>query len=204
MQPNEQPQHPIDYLDSISTAPKKPAGKVNDKVFFGVIIAGVLVTILVGVFAFLSTGTSSAEDMSRLSVRLENLQTISDNARKTTISSSLRATNINLSLALTNANRDIAEHLAATGIDDPKKINPAIITEENTDELTEKLEDARLNAIFDRTYAREMSYQLETLLVLIQQTETKVKENSAKEFLSKLHKDLESLQKQFSNFSASS
>lgn len=203
MQPNEQPEHPIDYLDSISTAPKKPAGKVNDKLFFGVIIGGVLITLIVGVLALLSVGTSSKEDMGRLSVRLENLQTISDAARKTTISSSLRATNINLSLALTNANRDIVEPLTANGID-PKKIDSRITTEENTDELKEKLEDARLNAIFDRTYAREMSYQLETLLVLIQQIEGKTKNSAEKEFLSTLRGNLEPLQKQLANFSASS
>lgn len=203
MQPDEQIQHPIDYLDSISTVPRKPAGGMSNKLFFGVILGALLVFVFVGALILLNAGPSSQENLSRLSVRLENLQKISDDAGKKAVSSTLRATNINLALALTNANRDLAEILTANGID-PKKISSTIKDEEKTDELTEKLEDARLNAIFDRTYAREMSYQLETLLVLIKQLETSTQDSAEKEFLMTLRTNLEPLQKQFSEFTAAS
>lgn len=203
MQPDEQIQHPIDYLDSISTVPQKPAGGVSNKLFFGAIIGAVVVIVFVGALVLLNSGPNSKENLSRLSVRLQNLQKISDDARKNTVSSSLRATNINLALALTNANRDLADILAAHDID-PKKISSGIKDEEKTDELTKRLEDARLNAIFDRTYAREMSYELETLLVLIRQLEASTKDSAEKEFLTTLRTNLTPLQKQFSEFTAAS
>lgn len=203
MQPNETPHHPIDYLDSISTVPKKPAGAASDKLFFGVIIGAVVIILAVIGLVIATGGPSTADELSRLSVRLENLQEISDESRTVVVSSSLRATNANLSLALTNANRDIQEPLAANGIN-PEKISSSITEAEDTTELKEKLEDARLNAIYDRTYAREMSYELETLLVLITQLEDKTRNEEQKEFLSTLRSSLEPLQKQFSNFSAAS
>jgi hypothetical protein len=203
MQPDDQIQHPIDYLDSISTVPRKPAGGVSNKLFFGAIISAVLVIIFVGALVLFNSGSDSKENLSRLSVRLENLQKISDDSRKKIVSSGLRATNINLTLALTNGNRDIAEILTANDID-PQKISSSIKDEEKTDELTERLEDARLNAIFDRTYAREMSYELETLIVLIKQLETDTSDDAEKEFLATLRTNLEPLQKQFSDFSLAS
>ncbi len=203
MQPNDPTQHPIDYLDSIAATPKKPASAVNDKLFFGAIIGAVIVIIFVGILAFLNIGSGNTVNLSRLSARLTNLQKISDDSKVKIVSSSLRATNINLALALTNANRDFPEILTAHGID-PKKISSSITDEENTDELAERLEDARLNGIFDRTYAREMSYELETLLVLIGQLEEKAKDDTEEEFLAGLRSNLEPLQKQFSGFSTAS
>lgn len=202
MQPSEQPQHPIDYLDSISTAPKKRPGAVNDKLFFGALIAGAISILLVGSLIFLNGGTSSKEDMARLSTRLQNLQKISDDARETVVSSELRATNINLALTLANANHDIVEPLKTYGLE-PKKIDKKITTEEDPKELTDKLEDARLNAIFDRTYAREMTYELGTLLILIEQLQTKVEDSDQQEFLSTLRTNIEPLQKQFDTFGSS-
>lgn len=199
MQPSQQPQHSIDYLDSISTAPKKPAGAMNDKLFFGAIIGGVLLILLAGLFVFFSSGTSSKEDLARLDLRLQNLQKVSDGARNVVISSELRATNINLSLALTNANRDSKAILKAGNISS-EKVSSSITSQESTEQLTEKLEDARLNAIYDRVYAREMTYELSNLLILIEQLQAKVKVSEQKEFLSTLHTNIEPLQKQFDSF----
>lgn len=201
MQPNEQPQHPIDYLDSIATTPRQPAQKVSDKLFFGAIVAGLLLALFVGTFALSRDDGGSKEDLSRLNVRLENLRSISDKSRKNIVSSSLRGTNTNLSFALTNASRDLEEHLTKHDID-PKKISSKITDQEKTKELEETLEDARLNAIFDRTYAREMTYQLETLTVFIKQIEEDTKNTSEKEFLSTTLANLEPLQNQFANFDA--
>lgn len=199
MQPNEQPQHPIDYLNSISTAPK-PSPTGSDKVFFGSIIGAIIVIVAVVVFMMLAGGTSSKNQLSRLSVRLGNLQAISDGARDNLTSSKLRAINTDLSLTLTNANRDIEEPLTNAEVD-AKNISEAITSSEDTTELTDTLEDARLNAVYDRTYAREMSYQLETLIVLIEQIESSASDESTSEFLSATRTNLEPLQEEFASFS---
>jgi molecular chaperone DnaK (HSP70) len=208
MPSSQSTQHPIDYLDSIATVPKGAAKKVNDKLFFGLIIGGVLAALVVGGLALLNGGSSSKDDLIRLSVRFQNLQTVSDKSSKTIVSSSLRATNTNLSLALASANRDSKKALVTLGADskklDPKKLDPKITEQEKTEELDKKLTNARMNATFDRTYAREMTYQLDTLLVLIDKTESKTKDTSVKEFLQTTRRNLKPLQKQFAEFTAES
>lgn len=199
MQPDTPPTHPIDYLDSISSASSGSSKKVNDKVFFGVIIVGVLIAAMVATFALMGGGSNNTSDLERVGVRLNALQTVVNSSSQTTVSSKLRATNTSLSLVLTSANQDANKQLVAAGLD-PKKLNPKIIAEESTGELSTRLEDARLNGVFDRTYAREMSYQLETLLVLIRQAESKAKDDTTKDFLATTHSAVQPFQAQFSSF----
>ena len=198
MQPQEPIQHPIDYLDSIATASKKTGRGSNDILFFAAIGAGIVVVLIVGLIALFGLGTSVSDDFSSLSARLKSLETIADDAKKNTISSRMRGTNTNLALALTNANRDIGTYLTELKIDSKK--TPA----EDNEALTKALEDARLNGIFDRTYAREMTYQLETTLIMIDQLESKTRSSAQKEFLTTTYKNLEPLKEQFSAFNAAS
>lgn len=202
MQPNEQPQFSIDYLDQISSVPRQQKSG-NDKLFFAVIVVALLAALAVGLFAFLNSGSNNTSDMSRLSVRLKNLQAISDSSQKNIVSSNLRGTNTNLSLLLTNINRDIETPLTTLGVD-PTKLDAKIIASEDTTKITERLENARLNATFDRIYTLEMTYQLETLMVLVQQIESNTKSGATKEFLADTYQKIEPIQKQFANFSSAS
>lgn len=201
MQPNEQPQFSIDYLDQIASPPKKPG--LKDNLFPIVVIAGLIIAVLVGLLAVLGAGGDNKNDMMRLALKLQTLQAISDSSQKTIKSSDLRSTNGNLSLFLTNTNREVMPPLQADGID-PAKPNPKIAATENGDDLKAKLEDARLNVVFDRTYAREMSYELETLAALMQQIEKNNKSRSFKEVLATARTQLEPLRKQFAEFTAAS
>lgn len=203
MQPEQQPQHPIDYLDSIATVPKNAGKGPSDRFFFGAIIAAALVALVVGGFVLLAGRGDGQADLSTLSVRLKNLQEIADDNQKNIVSSKLRGTNTNLSLVLANANRDISAELTASGIA-ANKIDAEIVARENTDELEEILEDARLNGIFDRIYSREMAYELETLLILIAQLEEDTKSTSQQEFLTTTYDNLAPLQESFAKFDAAS
>lgn len=202
MQPNEQngqpSQHPIDYLDSISTVPKGTKKGPSDMVFFGAIIGGLLIALIVGIFVFLSSGNDKA-DLSTLSIRLANLQTVADDSQKNAVSSRLRGTNTSLSLTLANANRDIGPLLAEHDVD-PKKIDAKITAAENTDDLNERLEDARLNGIFDRIYAREMAYELETVLILLEQLNSNTKSKEQKEYLATTYDNIRPIQESFAKF----
>lgn len=199
MQPNDQPQFSIDYLEQISSAPKKPGMK--DKLFPIVVIAGLVIVVLVGLFTLLDTGGGNQSDMMRLAARLKTLQTVTDSSQNTIKSNDLRSTNTNLSLFLTNTNRNIVSPLQANGIS-VGKLDPKITASEDGSGLKARLEDARLNAVFDRTYAREMSYQLEALAALMQQVETNTKSQSLKKFLTTARSQLEPLGKQFADFTA--
>lgn len=203
MQPDQQTdptlqQHPIDYLDSISTVPRGAKKGPSNVVFFGAIIGVLLVALLVGAFVLLSSGNDTA-DLSTLSVKLENLQTVADDSQKKTVSVRIRTANTSLSLALANANRDMATLLAENAIE-PEKIDPKIIARQSTEDLDARLEDARLNGIFDRIYAREMAYELETTLILVKQLESETKNEKQKAFLNTTYENIAPLQENFAKF----
>ena len=201
MQPTNEHPFPIDYLEEISTAPKKSKALGSNKLFFGIIGAGLIIALFVGVFAFLNAGPSTTSSVLQLKVRLANLQSIADASQAKIANSKLRAANKSLSLVLANANRDIQPHVAATGVD-PAKIDPKIIAGEDTSKLIQSLENARLNAAFDRTYAREMDYQLNALSALLEQIEKSTKNASLKEFTHNTREQVEPIKKQFSEFNA--
>lgn len=200
MQPENQ--HPIDYLDSIATVPKGGSKAMNDKLFFGVLLGGVVVALIVGALAFFNTGSSVSNDLAQLSAKLQSTQAAVNTSHRNVISSQLRGINTSLSLALTNANRDIAAPLAANGLA-ANQLDPHILASESNEELLRRLDDARLNAVFDRTYAREMSYELQTLIVLLGQVEGKTNDKPLQELLSTTRQNIEPIQKQFADFSAS-
>lgn len=199
VQPNPMPSN---YLDQIATPQQKPG--MGNKLFLGIIGGALLLVIMLVVGMLLAGGGSSrAISTERLALRLQTLQKVAEDSHKNIKSSTLRSIDSNLTAYLVNANRDITEPLKAADID-IKKLDKKLVAEENGEELTASLEDARLNATFDRTYAREMSYQLETTATLMNSLYKTSKSKSLKAFLESSYKDIKSLQKQFSDFSASS
>lgn len=198
MNPDQNP-YPIDYLNQI--APETPKQGMNNKLFFMLIGGGLLIAIIVGILALTSGSSGPTQKMQTLAARMITLQTISSDAQKNIKSNQLRTTNSTLSLFLTNANRDIAEPLSKNGVD-VKKIDKSIQTKEKGEKLTAKLEDARLNATFDRIYASEMNYQLETTAALMKEIYTSTGSKSLKEFLEKTDDNLQPIKKQLADFNA--
>jgi hypothetical protein len=200
MNPDQPPQqqYSIDYLNQI--APQAPKRGVKDQFFFWIIGGGLLLAAIVLIITLSSSGSGPKYDMQVLAARMETLQKITSDTQKNLKSGALRSTNSNLTIFLTNANRDIAAPLAANGID-VKKIDSSITAAEKGEELTQTLEDARLNAVLDRTYAREMTYQLQTIAVLEQSIYDATGSKTLKEYLEKTDADLQPLIKQLSDFS---
>lgn len=198
---NQNQQYPVDYLNQISTSPQK-SGLNNNRFFLllgAILVGGVLIAIILLV---LSSGNGGPrEKMQTLAARLTTLQTIAGDAQKNIKNGQLRTTNSNLTIFLTNTNRDIAEPLAGMNID-PAKLDPSIVAKESGEELSAALEDARLNAVFDRTYAREMSYQLDTVSVLIREIYSATSNEGLKSFLENTDASLQPLREQFSEFNA--
>lgn len=198
MDPNQNP-YPVDYLNQIAPEGKKPG--MSNKLFLGVIGGGILVAVIVGLMLLSGGGSGPTEKMQRLAARLATLQTISDDAERKLKSGQLRNTNSNLKIFLANTNRDIAEPLLKNGAD-VKKIDKKIETAENGEKLKKTLEDARLNAVFDRTYAREMSFQLDTVSALMTELYNSSASKSLKDFLLATDKNLQPLRQQFADFNA--
>jgi hypothetical protein len=201
MNPDQHPnqnQYPIDYLNQISSQPTRPA--MNNKLVFA-LIGGFILLIIIAFIALSSGGSGPAQKMQTLTARLTTLQKISSDAQKNIKNGELRGTNSGLTIYLTNTNRDLVEPFAKSGVD-IKKLDKKIVAKESGEALSKKLEDARLNAVFDRTYSREMNYQLETVAVLMKDIYSSSKSKSLKDFLLKTDQGLQPLKKQLADFNA--
>lgn len=191
------PQYSIDYLNQIAPQQHKTA---PNKLM---VIVGILVILLIVTFAATGLsrmgGTSSDTKLQTLAARLATLQDIAEDARPNIKNNQLRATNSSLNLHLANANRDIAEPLSTNGIN-AKKLDKAIVAREDGSKLASTLEDARLNAIYDRTYAREMGYQLNTTLLLMDDIAQSTNSKSLDGFIGTTKANLEPIEQQLDGF----
>jgi lipopolysaccharide export LptBFGC system permease protein LptF len=190
---------PIDYLNQIAPAPQKPG---LSKQAIAVVVAGILLILglVVGFLLFATNGSSSPKaTMQTLTARLQATQKVADDSQKTIKSSELRGINSTLKVILTNANRDIVSPLTANGIE-IKKLDKTIVAKEEADPITTDLEEARLNATFDDAYAREMSFKLTTILLLMDDIAHKSDSKSMKEFILKTDKDLQPIKQQLEKF----
>jgi len=192
-------QNPGDYLNQIAPqAPKKSVFTFGIKQLLIIGAALVLLVIILSVVVGALTG-GKKEPLERLSARLTATQAIVTAAKPNLKSSELRSLNSNLDLYLTDTNREITAPLLSAGID-IKKLSKNIVASESTADLSTRLEDARLNAVFDRTYAREMAYQLGTLITLMSQTYNSTSNAELKTFLKSAYDNLKPTQESFANF----
>ena len=197
MQPDDH-KYSVDYLNAIAT---KPAAKIlNPFVLWG-LIAGVLLVGVVVIMFVASAGGSPTDSLTRFGARLSSLKTVSMDAQENITSSDLRTLNSSLTLVLTNANRDLQDPLEAEDIslEDEKNSQVEQVTNE-TSQLTKRLEDARLNAVFDRTYAREISFYLKSLRSDMSVLYRSSSSDSLKTILNTTDDNLAPLQTGFANF----
>jgi hypothetical protein len=200
MDPNQpQPNFTPDYLNQIAVQPTKSAPNKKLLIIGGLGLVVVLVIVISLILAVFASHTT--EYMQRLTARLNTTQTITTSAQINIKSSELRSLNSNLQLYLTNTIRDITIQLKNEKID-PASLDKKIVASETATDMINRLEDARLNAVYDRTYAREMAYQLESIIALIDQVESSTGSQSLKSFLDSSRTNLQPTQTTFSDFNA--
>ncbi len=199
MQPN---QTPIDYLNQIAPTPQKR---------LSVKLGGPRLWILVGVAAFVlvviasivanSIAASRRAPLEQLAARLQYTATIVTNAQPNIKSSSLSATNSSLNLNLEQANTSLSKLLVGYSIN-TKQLTGSQAKQEktNADAISAALEDARLNAVFDRTYATQMNYQLSISLSLMQKIYQSSGDKVLKKFLSDTYNNLKLARDAFANY----
>lgn len=207
-QPPQQPQQsgqppvvPLNYLDQIAPqTQKKRLFDSGPKKLIIILAAAFLVVMTLVVIVNVIAG-ANRKPAEQLAARLISTQQIADNAQENLKTTSLRSLNSTLRVYFTNTNRDIAQPFATIDIN-PTKVSGSVASEEAalTSATEERLEDARLNAVFDRTYAREMEYQLATLLALMEQVYSSTGSGTLKEYLEESYDNLEPLHEQFAAF----
>ena len=200
MNPNNYQQNPIDYLDQIAPKSTKNNWLASKKPLLIALIAMIVLFIFISFLAMLSGNTKTNV---RLAARLIDTNTIVKKASKNIGSTKLQALNSNLSIYLSNTIRDIEPILLKEGIK-IKNIDKNITKVETDTKLATVLEDARLNAIYDRAYSREMAYKTNTILTLINQLKRSNKSKNSKEFYDNSIKNLAPIQKELDNFNKTS
>jgi uncharacterized membrane-anchored protein YhcB (DUF1043 family) len=193
------PPTPIDYLNQIAPQPQKPG--INKRALIVVVLGiGLVLAVVIGFIAFVTSSANGPKESAVvLTARMQAMETVAEASQPKIKSSSLRGINRSLIIFLTNANRDIATPLTANGIS-VEKLDKAIVAKEQADPITANLEEARLNAVFDDTYAREMSFKLATVALLMEEISSTTKSQSMKEFLSTTSTNLEPIKQQLDEF----
>lgn len=189
----------IDYLNQIAT-PAQRSGGPSRLVMIAALVGGVLA---VGLFGLLMIGgaSSSNDKLVDVYLRLETMQSLADEQQKPLRENSLRSTNSTLKIILSNAMSDIEQPMANNGIT-VKKISKKRVAEEAAyrQKLSDTFEDARLNATLDRTYAREMNYQITNLRAMMRAAASSSTSESFAKFVTTTEENLAPLNKQFTTF----
>lgn len=124
-----------------------------------------LITVVIVVVSIASSGNTPTKQLTLVGASTARLQELTEGANNNIQSSELRSINSSLTLALTNVNRELADPLKAQNIriNNAKKDATVGAVGKEYEQVAQRLEDARLNGIYDRTYVRELSYLLKTL-----------------------------------------
>lgn len=198
--PTPPPTQSVDYLNQI--APSSSGNKLFSSrkqiILFSALGGAIVLSLLIIIVASVSGNSKPTE---RLAAQLITADSIASDARSKIKNSQLRAVNGDLSIYLTNTIRDIDQHLLNQGVK-IKDLDKKIVAEQKKDETLGLLEDARLNATYDRTYAREMAYMLETTLALMRQIHGSARNENLKNFLKTSFDNLEPIQQHFADFNA--
>lgn len=197
MQPNQvQPGLSMEYLNQIAPqAPKRARFSKLQLIVFG----GGLFILIIVIAGIASSSSGSISAPQQLAARLSSTEAIVTAAQVKLKSTELRTLNSNLKIYLTNTNRDIVSPFATIGVD-VTHLDPVVLKSEAGADVTARLEDARLNAVYDRTYAREMSYRLDTIVSLMQKIYKSTGNSQVKSFLQSAFTNLQPTQKQFSDY----
>lgn len=193
-------QLPPNYLDQIAPqAPKKSFSFGKGKLLILIGIIAIIIVLIMAAFVS-SLNNAKKQPWERLAARLAATSEVVESSEGKIKNSQLRSTNSNLKISLTNTQRDLAKPLASAEVN-PKKLSASIVTAESSAEMLERLEDARLNAKYDSTYAREMSYQLSNVLTVLSQLYKTSGSESNKAFLKTTYDNFQPVQKSLSEFS---
>ena len=195
--PNQTPPQAT-YLDQI--AAPQAANTIKPWQLWS-FIGGVLLLVIILVVALMNAGGPSVGTrLSNFVYRVNALNDIADTNEENVQNSQLVADNAQMESILTGISQQSTDALASSGISklsDTPKDSP--ITAE-FGKLSNELDDARLNAVFDRTYAREVAYQLATLRAEIAAMLAHTNSESVTTYLKTSDGNLKPLEKEFSDF----
>ena len=208
--PDQRSQNPytIDYLNQIAPKQKQPLFDKTMVIIFGALIFAVVVFAGLMMFSSLNENPNS-EPLLRVYLKVQKTNELATKYQGRLQNSDLRAINSGLATTLASDGAKLKSLLGSNKIEIPKaeknKTPPKIIAQVNKDaeELDKTLDDAFLNAVLDRTYAREMSYNLDVINSLMKRVESSARSSDSKDSLIEIIKSLDVSSNQFREYSQS-
>lgn len=207
-----------DYLEQIASETRplvaKAPGFFGDKLnlsmkqlkIIGIAVAAVIIVLFVAMIAGSGNKNSERDYVDTALLRTRDLSEVIDSYRTYIRSSELRSMAMSLKSVLTETNYNLTTSLTNDfGVKEPEKPNKESTTTEEAaliGELNDSLEAARLNALLDRVFAREYTYQISLLISLETDIINRTQKESLKSNLTSSRTNLETLHEQFDNFSA--
>lgn len=189
-------QYSIDYLDQLAAPAKKPLDKKF--IFAG---AGAAVALLLAAFLlFASPKSTSVATEIKLYSTLIDTEASTTRSGKLIKNSKLSSINSNARTALINSARDMETPLKNMGQDPVKLKSAAKKPPYHDDKLVDKLEDARLNGIYDRVYANEMNTKLKYIIAYMESIKKTNSRKSMQEFISKNEPSFQAIQKSIDDY----
>lgn len=198
MNPNDNQNQPlpVNYLDQISAnAPQKNKPFLGRPILIFLVVALLLITFL----TFIGSIGKNDDSLVKLQARLTKTTEITKVAKKYLKSNELNAINSEVEIYITNTLRDIGPILTKNNIKSGS-IDKNVLAAESVNKALDRLEDARLNAVFDRAYTTEMSYQTKNILTLINKLHKSSKSNDTKSFLKSAYQNLEQIQNKLTDY----
>ena len=203
----------LDYLNQISasTTPqpqqKSTGGLFSKKFIFimsGLVVLAILIMILGSIL-----GKSNHKDkdaVERVSTRITNLMTITQDYGRITKSSNLRSLNASLYSTLNNTSVNLSPVMTTVYEINEETANADIAAEEeeNLNSLKSNLDYAKLNGLLDRTYSREITLQVSLLLSLEAEASERTKDTNIQNILNESYSNLSTLYTKFSEYSEAS
>lgn len=199
----------LEYLNQISAK----ANQSSKTGFFDKkmkIVLGVLGGVILLAIALMSIGGNSSTPEATVSSELTRLYTRASELSKTitkynsSIShSALRSNGAQLSTLLTEITTSTSSYLTNNLGTDPKKLTLTESDAANISKLDDDLKKARLNGLLDRTYAHEMDYQIDYLLIIEESIHKKNSDSYLNAFIESSSSSLTLLKESFHNYSES-
>ncbi len=140
-------------------------------------------------------------NLKNLNLRVDNLSSVYETYKSTMKNSSLRSSASSLDIILANSKKTFSAILSSSyGVEVSDLIpSPELNTE--FEEFSSALENARLNGIFDRIYANEITYQIYRILILESSIYETTENEDLKSAIESSYDSLEKLKDDFSKFS---
>lgn len=182
----------IDYLNQIAPPQKISHGFTLKQL---ILLGGGLLVALGVFFAVLivqSLGPDLTQSSQGLIARTDALEKVTTTSQRSIQTRDLSAFNSSLSIQLSSTSSSLKKAFAEAGIA-VDKIDKSITEKENRSELLETLDDARLSGIFDRVYLREMSYEIDMLLVQISDIHERSDSSELKSHLESAYENIKPL-----------